>query len=374
MIMADQQKAKRYENIKLTLSVGESVLTFVLIALFVLFGYSIELRDFAFQQFENSYSLFFVYILILGGGLSLITFPIDYFSGYWLEHHYGLSNQTVASWIWEKTKGLLIGVILLLPVMFLFYFLLRNYPQTWWLWLAGFLFLFSVVLGKIAPVVIFPLFYKFTSLDNEELLKKMQDLARKGSFDLSGVFRFDLSKTTKKANAAFTGMGKTKRIILGDTLLENFTLDEIEAVFAHEVGHYIHKHIYIGLAVSTLSSFFSFYLANIFYLQFLPQFSFSGISDPAALPLLFLILSLITLIITPFSNALSRKHERQADQYALENIDNPESFKTSMIKLSELNLSNQNPHPFVEFLFYSHPSIKKRVEFAEKHLQRTKTL
>jgi STE24 endopeptidase len=174
-----------------------------------------------------------------------------------------------------------------------------------------------------------------------------------------------LSKTTKKANAAFTGMGKTKRIILGDTLLENFTVDEIEAVFAHEVGHYVHKHIYIGIIVSTISSFLSFYLADFFYVKVLPLFSFSNISDPAALPLLFLILSLITLIITPFSNALSRKHERQADLYALQNINNPESFKTSMIKLSDLNLSNQEPHPLVEFFFYSHPSIKKRVAFAE---------
>ena len=193
----------------------------------------------------------------------------------------------------------------------------------------------------------------------------MHSLAEKGKFALDGVYRFDLSKTTKKANAAFTGMGKTKRIILGDTLLDNFSVDEIEAVFAHEVGHYVHKHIYIGIIVSTVSSFLSFYLANIFYVKLLPKFSFSNIADPAALPLLFLILSLITLIITPFSNALSRRHEHQADLYALKNIDNPESFKTSMIKLSDLNLSNQEPHPLVEFLFYSHPSIKKRVAFAE---------
>ena len=363
--MEKNEKAKRYEKIKLSLSIGESVLTFLLLTAFVVSGYSVELREFVFRIIEGDYSRFFVYVLILGAALSIVSLPIDYISGFWLEHHYDLSNQTFGGWLWEKTKGLLVGLLVILPVMFVFYFLLRNYPQTWWLWLAGFLFLFSVVLGKIAPLLIFPLFYKFIPLENEELLKKMHSLAEKGKFALDGVYRFDLSKTTKKANAAFTGMGKTKRIILGDTLLDNFSVDEIEAVFAHEVGHYVHKHIYIGIIVSTVSSFLSFYLANIFYVKLLPKFSFSNIADPAALPLLFLILSLITLIITPFSNALSRRHEHQADLYALKNIDNPESFKTSMIKLSDLNLSNQEPHPLVEFLFYSHPSIKKRVAFAE---------
>ena len=364
--MEREKKAKRYEKIKLSLSIGETALTFILLLVFVAFGYSAALGQFVSQYWENAYARFFAYIFLLSAGLSLITFPIDYISGYWLEHRYDLSNQTFASWLWEKTKGLLVGAVIFIPVMFIFYYLLRNFPQSWWLWLAIFMFIFSVVLGKIAPLIIFPLFYKFTPLENEALLQRMRKLAEKGGFSLDGVYRFDLSKTTKKANAAFTGMGKTKRIIIGDTLLDNFSTDEIEAVFAHEVGHYVHKHIYMGIAVSTVTSFLSFYLANLFYVKLLPLFSFNDIADPAALPLLFLILSLITLIITPFSNALSRRHERQADLYALQNIDNPESFKTSMIKLSELNLSDSEPHPLVEFLFHSHPSIKKRVAFAEK--------
>jgi STE24 endopeptidase len=369
--MDNKSRAKRYENIKLSLSVGESVLTFVLIVLFVVLGYSLELRETVFSHFDNDYTRFFAFIFILGGALSLISFPLDYISGFWLEHHYDLSNQTFGGWLWEKLKGLLIGLFVMIPLMFIFYYLLKNFPSIWWVWLSVFLFFFSVILGKIAPIVIFPLFYKFIPLDNEELLKRMNLLAEGGNFSLDGIFRFDLSKTTKKANAAFTGMGKTKRIILGDTLLENFNMDEIEAVFAHEVGHYVHKHIYIGIFVSTISSFLSFYLANYFYVNALSYFPFNGIADPAALPLLFLILTLITLLITPFSNALSRHHERQADRYALGHIEDTKSFKTSMLKLSELNLSNQQPHPLIEFFFYSHPSIKKRVTFAENYINET---
>ncbi len=368
--MDKDKDAKQYEFVKLSLSVLESVITFLILFLFVVLGYSIELRQFVSQYFIGDYSRFLAYMFILGAGLMILSLPFDYLSSYWIEHRYSLSNHTFAGWIWEKTKGMLVATLVLLPVMFVFYYLLLNYPQTWWIWLSAFLFFFSVILGKIAPLVIFPLFYKFTPLHNEELLKKMSELAVKGKFSLDGVYRFDLSKTTKKANAAFTGMGKTKRIILGDTLLDNFTIDEIEAVFAHEVGHYVHKHIYIGIAVSTVTSFLSFYLANLFYVKLLPFFSFNRIADPAALPLLFLILSLITLIIMPFSNALSRRHERQADLYALQNIENPSAFKTSMIKLSELNLSNQEPHPLVEFFFYSHPSIKKRVAFADNYVER----
>ena len=169
--MEKNEKARRYEKIKLSLSIGESILTFLLLIAFVVFGYSVELRDFVFRIIEGDYSRFFVYLLIVGAALSIVSLPIDYISGFWLEHHYDLSNQTFAGWLWKKIKGLLVGLLVLLPVMFIFYYLLRNYPQTWWLWLAGFMFLFSVVLGKIAPLIIFPLFYKFTLLENEELLK-----------------------------------------------------------------------------------------------------------------------------------------------------------------------------------------------------------
>jgi STE24 endopeptidase len=367
-----EQIAKRYETIKLSLSIGESILTFILLVLFVLLGYSLQLREIVLRFSENSYIRFFLYFFILGAGLSVISFPIDYISGFWLEHRYGLSNQSFGGWLWEKTKGLLVGLIVMIPIMFVFYYLLRNYPQTWWLLLSLFMLFFTVILGKVAPLVIFPLFYKFIPIEDEAVLERMNALAEEGGFSLAGVYRFDLSKTTNKANAAFTGMGKTKRIIMGDTLLDNFSVDEIEAVFAHEVGHYVHKHIYIGILVSALSSFISFYLADYFYVKALNYFSFNNAADLAALPLLFLILTLLTLFITPFGNALSRRHERQADYYALTHIADPESFKSAMIKLSELNLSNRNPNPFVEFLFYSHPSIGKRTAFADNFIQRKK--
>jgi len=180
-----------------------------------------------------------------------------------------------------------------------------------------------------------------------------------------------MSKTTKKANAAFTGLGKSRRIIMGDTLLEEFTGDEIEAVFAHETGHFVHGHLTKGIIRSTAVSFISLFLAAQLYGVLLTEMGFYGASDLAALPLLSLIFSLFALVTVPLENSMSRKYERQADVYAFQNCQQPEAFISAMQKLSDMNLSDREPHPLVEFLFHSHPSIKSRIEAAQRWIMET---
>lgn len=361
-------RAKQYEKIKLILSIFSTVLSVTLLILFVTLGYSIQLRTFVHGSVNNPYLGLLVFLFVLGGSFSLISFPLSYFGGFWLEHHYNLTSQKFAGWLWEKLKGYLVGTTLAVPILLAFYYFLLNHPQTWWLWTATVLFFFSVIIGKIAPHVIMPLFYKFEKLDDQTLLQRMHSLAEKGKFSLQGIYRFNMSKTTNKANAAFTGIGKSKRIILGDTLLEKFDTDEIESVFAHEVGHYVHKHIVQGVIIGTMSSYLSLYISFIILNWVVASFGFNGAADLAVLPVLSLILTAITLITSPFSNMLSRANERQADRYAIRNSSNPPAFISALNKLAESNLADPSPHPIIEFLFHSHPSIGKRVKFAENLL------
>ncbi|MBN1408076.1 MAG: M48 family metallopeptidase [Calditrichaceae bacterium] len=363
--MTQKNQAKTYERIKLILNISETIIYIGIILILIFGGWSAYLRDLAASCVENVYFQLLIFIGILGFVLSVFSVPLSFISGFWMEHYYNLSNQTFWAWLWEKIKAFLVGIILSVPLLLLFYYLLSNYPETWWIWMAAALFFFSVLIGRIAPVVIFPLFYKFDKLADEEIVERMEKLAKEGNFKLDGVYRFNMSKTTKKANAAFTGMGKSKRIILGDTLLDEFSLDEIESVFAHEVGHYVHKHLMINVAIGTINSFLSLFIAHLVYNYLLKQIGFTGQADLAALPLLFLILTIISLIMSPLTNMLSRSHERQADKYALKKSSNAKAFLTAMKKLAKINLADESPHPVIEFLFHSHPSISKRIQFAK---------
>jgi STE24 endopeptidase len=257
-------------------------------------------------------------------------------------------------------------MVLFLPLLFLLYSFLRNFKDFWWIAVGILLFLFTVLLSEIAPLVIFPLFYKFEPIEEGELKKKLMEMCEKVGLKISGVFSFNISKNTKKANAGFTGLGKSKRIILGDNLINNFTIDELRAVFAHEVGHYHFSHIWKLIVVGAISTFISLFIASFLYKKSLPFFGFNGIDDIAAIPLLFLFLFLYGLMTMPLSNAISRKFERSADKYALETMQGKKDFVSSMLKLKDINLADWDPNPVVEFFFYSHPSIKKRITMADE--------
>jgi STE24 endopeptidase len=223
------------------------------------------------------------------------------------------------------------------------------------------MFLISMVLSQLFPIVILPIFYKLIPVDNEELKMRIDKLSKDAGIKVENVFTFDMSKNTKKANAAFTGLGKTKRIILGDTLMNNFTIDEIETVIAHELGHYKYKHIIKNILFGTAASFVTFFIISILYKNSLSWFGFEGITQIAALPLLSLWAMIIGLVQTPIGNILSRKYEYEADRYAIVTTKKPDSFSRTLEKLTDQNLGDKEPHPFVEWFFYSHPSVKNRI-------------
>ncbi len=367
--MQQSSRARQYSRLSLFISLASSGLSLLITLLILGGGYHITLRDIAFRHADNPYLALLIFGLLTGLIYGVAGAPLAWLGGYWLEHRYGLSNQSMGQWLFERFKMMLVGLLLFTPLFLLFYYFFSNYPQSWWFWTASALFLFSVVLGKLAPQLIFPLFYKFEPLDDPRLLQRMEALAKTGNFNLHGVYRFDMSKTTNKANAAFTGMGKSKRIIIGDTLLSQMNADEIETVFAHEVGHYVHRHITQGLLIGTLVSYGSLWLTALLYEAWRPLFNIAEHGDISGLPLLALILTLINMPLAPLQNLISRLNERQADRYAIEHSSNPRAFPEALKKLAESNLSDPEPAPWIEFLFHSHPSINRRLAYTARFLR-----
>ncbi len=359
------EKAKRYSSLKLILSVTSVLLSFAVTILILISGFSGAIAAYALSVSSAPYIALLIFAALFGAITGIVTFPISFYSGYVLEHKYGLSNQTLLQWGWEHLKGLLIGIPIGVPILLVFYYFLRTYESLWWLPVGIALFLFSVLLSRIAPVIILPLFYKTTPLADGMLKERILALCSKTTMNVRGIFTFNLSKTTKKANAGFTGIGRSKRIILGDTLMENFREEEIESVFAHELGHYVHGHIRKSIVSGTFIVFTGLFLTAKLYALSLGWFGFTSPDQLAALPLLTIWLGLYSFVTTPVSNILSRRHEYEADRYALKATENTEAFVSTMQKLADMNLSDAAPHPLVEWFFYSHPSIEHRIRAAE---------
>ncbi len=363
---APSSQAKEYNRIKLALSLAGTVLSFAVTLVIVISGMSVHIEAFVYSYTHLPYLALLMFAALLGTVSGMISFPLTFYSGFILEHRYNLSNQNFFQWMWEHIKALLISIPIIIPLSLLFYFFLREYQSLWWLPVATSMFIVSIVLSKIAPVLIMPLFYTFTPLENDALKERILSLCKNTRMNVAGIFTFNLSKTTKKANAGFTGIGKSKRIILGDTLMQHFSDDEIETVFAHELGHYVHGHIWKNIAVGTLSIYIGLYVTSQLYSISLGWFGFSSVDQLAALPLLVLWLGVYSVVTSPLSNVLSRKYEYEADRYALDKTGNAPAFMSTMRKLAEMNLADTAPHPVVEFLFYSHPSIEKRIRAAER--------
>lgn len=353
--------SKKYNNIKLASGIFEGIAGFILLLLFVSLGYSKLLEQLLTGYIHNNYLLFLAYIACIAVASAVVFSPLGFYTSFYLEHKYNLSNQTFGAYLWENTKGIMVGTVIGVPLLLLFYYVMNVFGNLWWLPFATIMFLVSVVLARIAPVVIMPLFFKVTPIDNIELKERITLLAAKAGVKVENVFKFDMSKDTKKANAAFTGLGKSKRILLGDTLLDGFTTDEIETVIGHELGHYKHKHIIKNIIIGTAASFLTLFLIACLYRISLPVFGFNSILQISALPLIALWGTVISLIETPLTNMLSRKYEYQADEYAVTETKKPAAFINTLNKLTDQNLGDKDPHPFVEWYYYSHPSIKKRI-------------
>jgi STE24 endopeptidase len=361
----DSPEARRYNRIRRWLSIADFVLGAALLGVLLVTGWTTWLRDLALRRgFQNYTFAVFLYLFFLLLISKALGFGLDYY-GFRLEHKFQLSNQKFRFWLWDEAKSFLVGLVLATIVVELLYFMIRQFPQHWWIFTwALFLGLF-IVMAQLAPVALLPIFYKFEPLENEDLRRRLVLLSERAGTRVRGVYRWKLSEKSKKANAALTGLGSTRRIILADTLLDNYGPDEIEAVLAHELGHHVHRHILKSILVQAGITLLGFWAANFVLHYAVDHHMFEELSDFANLPLLAVTATVLSLLLMPALNAYSRYNERQADRYAFESIVSIEPFISSMNKLAQQNLAERTPSRWVEVLFHSHPAISKRVAAAK---------
>ena len=358
-----QIRAKQYARIRRRLWLVDTVFSAVYALAWLFLGWAVSLRDWLQTFTNNDWLMAALFVAVFGGIYSLINLPLGYYSGFVLPHRFGQSNQTFKDWVIDQLKGFAVGAPLGLPLLELLYLALRATGDLWWLWAAGGLLVFTVLLSNLAPILIMPLFNKYIPMGDEhrELADRLLELARRANTKVKGVFKFDMSKRTKAANAALTGIGNTRRIVLGDTLINEFSTDEIETVLAHELGHHVHRDIPFLIAFGTLSTTLSLYLASLALNWAIGYFCFTGPADVAAFPALGLILGAYGLITMPVDNAVSRWRENMADDYALQSTGKHEAFASAFTRLANQNLGEVDPENWVVWMFHSHPPLGERI-------------
>jgi len=298
--------------------------------------------------------------------LHLAELPFAFYQGYLLEHRYGLSTETARQWTLDQIKGGVLAVVFGAAGASIVYWTMRNAGAWWWALSAAVFVIFMLLVVQLAPVLLLPLFYTFKPLERPDLVRRLMALAERANTRIRGVFEWALSAHTRKANAALAGMGRTRRILLSDTLLADFSDDEIEVVLAHELSHHVHHDLWRGVALQTLLLFAGFFVASRALPLLAERAQLRGVDDPAGLPLLLLVAGVCSLLFAPIAHAVSRAHERRADRYALDTTERPAAFISAMKRLSQQNLAEENPSRLVQLVFYSHPPIKQRIEAAHR--------
>jgi STE24 endopeptidase len=366
-----QQKAGEYACIQRRLMLVDLVLGGGYLVVVLAAGWHVALRNVIAARITSPILSVLTFALALGLPYSLLDLPLSFFSGYVLPHRFEQSNQTLGGWIVDLIKSLALSGILGGILLSIVYWLLRAAPDLWWLYAGGVMLLFTVVISALNPVLFAPLFYKFIPLDDDELAHRLTALAKQSGIEVIGVYRFDLSTRTKSANAAVIGLGTTRRIILGDTLLESFTHNEIETVLAHELAHIVHKDMPLAMVINSVLTLISLWAVHLVLSWGIGIFDLAGIADPAGIPVFALTVGVISLIAMPLGNSFSRWRERMADHYALEHTGKPQSFADAMTRLANQNLGEIDPERWVVILLHSHPPIADRIAFAEAY-QHTK--
>ena len=373
-----QQKAREYAKIRRRLSFLDLGIAAVGLLIVFVTGLDKWLRNaiqgisfLSWQPVQGWYPLqILLYFLLAILVYQFITLPLAYYSGFVLPHRYGISTMSLKSWINDLCKGFGLGLVLEVAAITLIYGLLAFQPLTWWLWVAIIMLFFSVIMANLAPILLFPLFYKFTPLPEGELTQRLLTLTQRANTKVRGIYSMQMSNKTTAANAALMGLGNTRRVVVGDTMIDRYTVDEIEVVLAHELGHHVHSDIWKLIISQSLLMLGGLYIANLILHEVVAAGLYRSLTDAATLPFFFLLTGVFSLIVMPISNSYSRLIEYQADEYALQSTHKVESFKSAMTRLANQNLAEIEPSPVVEILFHSHPSISKRLKHAEEFTTR----
>ncbi len=359
-----RRKAKIYSAVKLRLFITDILLYVILLCAFQ-FLVAKDLSAYLLDRTGNFYMACAFFSFIFMVSMRFLGLPLDFVRGFLVEKYFKLSNETLWGWLFDEAKSFAISLILSLLSIQVFYLVIRNFVSSWWLILSVVWIFFSVVITKVMPVVFLPLFYKYLPLENDDLKQRVLRLAEKGGIKLLDVCRIDFSRKTVKANAALIGLGRTRRVILGDTLSGEFTNDEVETVVAHEFGHFKLHHMWSLLGFSAAITVLSFYVLFGVFEGLVSTTGASAIWDFSLLPILMLMSFLAGFLMKPVYNLYSRVLESSADRYALQITGEPDVFISMMTKLADRNLSDMEPGLVRKIFFYDHPPIRERIKMAE---------
>jgi STE24 endopeptidase len=365
-----QGQAREYARLRRRLMVVSMAAHALYLILWLGMGWVQPALSIAHERF-SLVSPWWVDLLLVAIALSIpwtgATLPLAYYRGYILPHRYGLSTQDLKGWIVDSAKAAGVSLAMGTPLLLALYGLIRADPDGWWLWAAAGYTLVSTVLAALAPLIILPIFFKPEPLGDqyEELRQRLLRLGRGVGARIEGVYKIDMSRRTVAANAALTGLGRTRRILLGDTLLENFDEDEIETILAHELAHQVHRDIPLSLLFESVLNFLAFFVLAWALKGLTGPLGFSGPADPAGLPALALLMGAFALVTMPLGNAFSRWRERMADDFALSQTGNPQAFARAMTRLANQNLADADPERWVVLLLHSHPPLRERIERAQ---------
>ncbi len=358
-------KAGKYCAVKYSLSIFHFLFNTAILFIFSFFGASIVMESILAEWVPAPYWLLAVYFLALYAAYYLLNFPFIFYRSFILEHQFSLSRQKLGDWFADQAKGGIVFCALSLVALEVLYFLIRNAPDSWWWQASAAWIFFSVILAQAAPVVIVPLFFKYKPMSAEPLRQKILSLASRMGVPVCDVFEIDMSRKSLKANAAFAGLGSTRRIILADTLKNNFSPEEIEVILAHEFAHYRLRHIVKLLIAHSFGIGISFYVLFLLRGALSSFFKLPSFSSVSVFPVIFLFWLLWGMISAPFENALSRAFERSADAKALEATGLKDAFINTMEKLALQNLADRNPHPLIKLFFFDHPPVDERIIMAQ---------
>jgi STE24 endopeptidase len=363
----NEDKSTRYRRLHRRASVAAAGLAAAFLVLLLATGASSALRDAL--DTGIPWLTLVAYVIALAMAYELVQLPLSYYKGVTLERRYGLSTQPVANWWIDQAKAGLLGLALTVAGAAIVWGLLRWSPERWWIAATACFAVVLVALAQLAPVLLMPLFYDFKPLDRAALAERLESLATRAGARVLGVFEWRLHDRTRAANAALAGIGRTRRILLSDTLLAAHSDDEIEVILAHELGHHVHRDLWSSLVFESALIALGFFAADRALTSFAGSFGLTGKGDMAALPLLPLSMGAISVALLPLANALSRVHERRADRYALKLTNNAAAFISAMKRLGVQNLAEEEPTRLVELLFYTHPPMNARIEAARSFEQ-----
>jgi len=362
----NEDKSTRYHRLQRRASIASIAWSAALLVSLASTSWSLHVRDLITALTGSAALVVVLYALALTVLHELGALPLAFYSGHLLEQRYGLSRQSLRGWLLDHLKGTALGLAFVIALASTVYWTIRVVPGWWWLASGLLISVLLVSLAQLAPVLLLPVFFKFTPLDAPALRERLERLAERAGARVMGVFRWELGTKTSKANAALAGIGRTRRILIADTMLDHYSEEEIEVVLAHELAHQVHRDIWSGIAYETVLTLAGFYAAHRVLAWLGPRAGLTSIADPAGMPLLLLAAGGLSVLLMPAALALSRSHERRADRFALDLTGNPSAFSSAMRRLSAQNLAEERPSRLVQWLFYSHPPLIERLEAADR--------